>query len=207
MLPHPHREEWDEDESMRALLVSEGKHESSGALQALVQRTAPQITSCTWMDVKCEVIHTHRGQGQGFFKRAVRWILEARKRGFDVLVLVIDEDGKRKRVGEIADAQSESRVTDGMPRALGTAIRTFDAWMLADEGALSSILAVHVDRQRSPEEIADPKAICAALLAQSDCELWQREMYADIAKRIDLALLEQRCPKGFGPFAERLRLL
>lgn len=192
---------------MKALLVSEGKHESAGALQALVQRIAPKITSCTWMDVKCEEIHTHRGKGQGFFKRAVRWILEAKKRGFDVLVMVIDRDRNPERIGEIANAQVENRITAGIPRALGIAIRTFDAWMLADEGALSSILAVRVDRQRSPEEIADPKAICAALLVESDCGLWQRDMYAEVAKRIDLAQLEQRCPKGFGPFAERLRLL
>lgn len=191
---------------MKVLLVSEGKHEE-GALATLVQRVAPKITSCTWDDVKRNDIHTHRGKGQGFFKRAVRWILEARKREFDVLVLVIDEDGRRERAAELEKAQHENIVTAGLPRALGIAIRTFDAWMLADEQALSIVLAVRVDRQPSPEETAKPKAVCAALLEQSRCGMRQRDMYAEIAKHVDVEQLQRRCPQGFGPFADRLRSL
>jgi hypothetical protein len=30
-------------------------------------------------------------------------------------------------------------------------------------------------------------------------------MYAAVAEVVDLALLEQRCPRGFAPFAQRVR--
>ena len=192
---------------MRVLLVSEGRHEGSGALEALVRRVVARIQSCTWDDVKRDDIHTHRGKGQGFFKRAVRWMLEARKRGYDVLVLVIDEDGCRERVAELEKAQLESVVTSRVSRALGIAVRNFDAWMLADEQALSVVLSVAVNTQPSPEQIVDPKSLCAALLEQSRCQSSQREMYAKVAELIDLGRLEQRCPIGFGRFAERLRSL
>jgi hypothetical protein len=78
-------------------------------------------------------IHAHHGKGQGYFKKALRWILEAERRGYDALVLVIDQDNTPERVQEINKAQNDQRVT--LRRALGVAIRTFDAWMLADEQA------------------------------------------------------------------------
>ncbi len=192
---------------MNVLLVSEGKHEGSGALESLVRRIVSKIQSCKWDNVQRSDIHTHRGTGQGFFKRAVRWILEARKRGFDALILVIDEDGQRERIRELHAAQHETVLTASLPRALGIAIRTFDAWMLADEIALSMVLGNLVQTQPSPEELYEPKVACATLLLQSDCGLSQREMYARLANQIDLDQLASRCPKGFGVFAERLRAL
>jgi hypothetical protein len=192
---------------MRVLLVSEGWHERAGALEALVRRVAARIQSCEWDKVTRDDIHTHRGKGQGFFKRAVRWMLEARKRGYDALVLVIDEDGRRERLSELESAQQEDVVTSRFSRALGAAVRTFDAWMLADEQALCAVLSVPVNTQPSPEHIVDPKSVCAALLEQSGCHLSQRELYAKVAEQLDVGQLEQRCPIGFGSFAERLRSL
>lgn len=192
---------------MKVLLVSEGKHEEAGALEALVRRTAPQIHQCVWDRVSSNSIHTHRGKGQGFFKRAVRWMLEARDRGFDALILVVDEDGYRERVKELAQAQSEQTLTAGFPRALGIAIRSFDAWMLADEIALSAVLRQAVSTQPSPEDLADPKGRCAELLEMSGGVLSQRDFYSRLAIEINLTSLENRCPKGFGTFAPLLRTL
>lgn len=191
--------------TMRVLLVSEGAHEEAGALESLVKRAAPQITACEWQPVSRSDIATRKGKGQGFFKRAVRWMLQARKEGYDALVLVIDEDGRPERAAEIEQAQQEIVQSSGIRRALGIAIRSFDAWVLADERALSAVLQRAVSRQPSPEDNRHPKDSCLALLQQSNVALRPRELYTKVAERIDLQCLAERCPAGFGVFAARLR--
>lgn len=122
--------------------------------------------------------------------------------------MVIDQDGDADRLPEMSKAQEEASVTAGIPRALGVAVRTFDAWMLADETALSNTLGYQVQQQRLPEANRDPKASCAQLLEQNRAvELRQREMYSEVAKLADLQLLAIRCPTGFGVFLDRLRNL
>jgi hypothetical protein len=152
-------------------------------------------------------VHVHHGKGSGTFKRAIRWILQARTDGFDALILVIDEDGDAERSLEMSKAQGESQLTLGVPRALGVAVRAFDAWMLADQTALSSSLGYQVQMQRLPEENRDPKTTCSQLLESAPVHLRQREMYAEIARQADLTLLSQRCPTGFGVFFTRLQSL
>lgn len=192
---------------MRALLVSEGKHEESGALEALVRRIVPRIDQCQWARVSDRRFQVQPGKGGGLFKRVVQWILEARRTGFDALVLVIDEDGYRERVRELDQAQAELNRTNHFPRALGIAIRSFDAWMLADETALSATLQCPIQRQPSPEDNRDPKASCRSLRESSPEEISLRDLYAKLGLCIDLQCLSDRCPKGFGTFAARLRSL
>jgi hypothetical protein len=188
---------------MKVLLVSEGKHELGGALEALVRRLAASELELHHAKVSEGSIHTHRGKGQGFYKRAVRWLLEARKRGYEAIALVIDEDGHPERAAELTEAQQYSGVD--FPRAFGIAIQAFDAWMLADERALTSVLGCPVHRQPAPEDLANPKQACRDLLAASNESFSQTEMYARIAALVDLSLLEERCAKGFAPFADRVR--
>ncbi len=190
---------------MRILLVSEGPSELSGALENLVRRLGMTAQDIETDRVSRRTIHAHHGKGRGYFKRAVRWMLEARKRGYGALILVIDQDGRPERTREIADAQEYAGTW--LPGALGAAIRTFDAWMLADEKAMTEVLGAGVSRQPEPERIVDPKSVCGGLLDRSDCSLRQTQMYAAIADVVDVAVLEARCPGGFGPFAERVRAL
>jgi hypothetical protein len=188
---------------MKVLLVGEGAHERSGALEAFVRRLAKTPVECDSAPVSRDDIHTHRGKGQGFFKRAVRWLLEGRKRGYEAVVMVIDEDGRPERIDEVDRAQAETSITD-LPRALGVAVRTFDAWMLADEQALTKVLGQNVSRQPSPESIKDPKQFCKALRDAAGADIAPREMYAAVAQSADLPTLRERCPKGFAPFASRV---
>lgn len=190
---------------MKILLVSEGASELNGALQSLTIRLGVKGDDIKVARVSQRDIHAHHGKGRGYFKRAVRWILEAQKRGYDVLILVIDQDGLPERTREINDAQEYGGTS--VYRALGVAIRTFDAWMLADEKALTTVLGMAVLRQPGPESTVDPKGVCRELLAKSACSLRQTEMYAAIAEVADIAVLEKRCPKGFAPFAQRVREL
>jgi hypothetical protein len=191
---------------MRVLVVGEGKHEEA-ALRILVSRTNTKISDCDFDQISSPAVQTHRGKGEGFFKRAVAWVRAAQRRGYEALVLLIDEDGKSERRKQVDDAQAEMDVTASFPRAMGIAIRSFDAWMLADEKALSQVLGSTINKQPDPEANTDPKSTCATLLDGSRRSLTQSEMYRGIAACVQLDQLEQHCPKGFGVFAARLRAL
>lgn len=190
---------------MKVLLVSEGKHELTVSLETLVRRLSPHELEIDHDKVSQGGVHAYHGKGRGYYKRAIRWLLEARKRGYDGIVLVIDEDGQAERVKEIADAQNYA--SSELPRALGVAIRTFDAWMLADEQSLTAVLGCKIQRQPEPEGVKDPKRACKDLRDACEADLSQTQMYVRIAELVELSLLEQRCPRGFAPFAERVRQL
>lgn len=191
---------------MRVLIVCEGKHEQRGALEAIVRRLNADLSSCDHDRISRRDLHAHHGAGQGLYKRAVRWMLEAQKRGYEAVVLLTDEDGHPERRVETEKAQAESELSL-IRRAIGVAIRTFDAWILADEQALSLVLGRNIQRQPAPESINHPKATCAQLFASCRCESAPSQVYSEVLQCADLGLLEDRCPSGFRPFAARVRAL
>jgi hypothetical protein len=75
---------------MKVLLVSEGKHEQSGALESLIKRMAQRQIVCESERVHDSKIHAYQGKGGGYFKKAVRWIITAQERGYDALILLCD---------------------------------------------------------------------------------------------------------------------
>jgi hypothetical protein len=83
----------------------------------------------------------------------------------------------------------------------------FDAWMLADEKTLTQVLGYDVDRQPDPETIRNPKRVCADLLANSQNQMTQSEMYARVSYEIDIDILSDRCQSGFRPFAASVRII
>jgi hypothetical protein len=195
---------------VRILLVAEGKHERGtldrhGALEALVRRLLNREADFVHDRLANNQIHAHHGKGRGYYKKALRWMLEAAKRGFDAIVLVVDQDGAAERRRDIDDAQ-ESPIAS-IRRALGVAIRRFDAWLLADEQALSGVLGMTVQRQPQIERIRDPKKTCKGLREASQRPMTQTEMYEGVAGQADLDILSERSPRGFAPFAERVRAL
>ncbi len=191
---------------MRVLVVVEGKHESDGAARALIQQVRPDLTDLTFDRLANSKIHVHPGKGKAYFKKAVRWMLEARKRGYDAIILLVDRDGVPTRCTEIADAQNHTAQCL-IPRALGVPVEAFDAWMLADEQAISKVLAVTVPKQSDPEKLAHPKEHMGKLLAELGLHWGGAEMYARIAAELDISHLARRCPEGFAAFAERVRML
>ncbi len=188
---------------MRALLVSEGKHEEGGALETMVRRVATVPLELTFRRSNDSHVRTHRGKGAGMFKRALAWMREAQNEGYDAMILVIDEDGHRERRGQFDEAQDSEYFS--VKRALGIAVRTFDAWMIADEKALSTVVGANIDRQSDPERNTRPKATCEGILAAHDDPMGQTELYAALAEVINIDLLKGRCSKGFAPFASRVR--
>ncbi len=188
---------------MRVLVVSEGKHERAGALENLLRKLGGGEAELIFDRVSNPDIHAFHGKGGGYFKRAVRWLMEAEKRGVEAMILLIDEDGERERRKQLEDAQNCT--LSRLARAMGVAIKMFDAWMLADEKALTEVLGCTIARQRDPESIDEPKRVCERLRANGANEMAQREMYARVALRLDIDVLTSRCRKGFNPFAERVR--
>lgn len=188
---------------MTVLVVSEGKHELSGALENLLKRLGGDNSVFEFDRVSNKRIHAFHGKGKGYFKRAFRWLKEAEKKGVDAIILLIDEDGKRERIEQIQEAQDS--LLSQLPRAMGVAIRMFDAWMLADEKALTEVLGYNVNRQPDPETLANPKQVCADLLADSNNGISQSEMYARLSCNINIDILCDRCQSGFKPFATYVR--
>ncbi|MBW7988653.1 MAG: DUF4276 family protein [Planctomycetes bacterium] len=188
---------------MRVLVVAEGKHELSGVLESLLKRLGGDNAVFEFDRVSNKNIHAVHGKGSGYFKRAFRWLKEAEKRGADALILLIDEDGEMERIEQIQEAQDSS--LSRFPRAMGVAIRMFDAWMLADEKALAEVLDYNIDRQANPETIRNPKQVCEELLANSQIKISQREMYARVSSKINIDILCNRCQSGFRPFATNVR--
>ena len=184
---------------MRILVVAEGKHELHGALGNLLEKLGGENATFDYDRVSNNTIHAFHGIGRGYFKRAIRWLLEAEKRAVDALIFLIDEDGESDRIRQIQDAQDSSR--SHFPRAMGVAIRMFDAWMLADEKALTEVLDYNIKRQAHPETIHNPKQVCAELLEESQVQISQSEMYARVSCKIDIDILCDRCRSGFRPFA------
>lgn len=188
---------------MRALIVAEGKHERDGALLALVSRLATTELQCESDRVSRKDIHAHHGKGPGFKKKAIRWLREAEQQGYEAIIFLIDEDGHAERIQQIDEAQDSKLGVSR--RALGVAIRSFDAWMLADEQALTTALGYPATRQPDPETIRDPKELCARLLQDSANDMTQTEMYRAVAEAAGTETLQERCPRGFAPFADRVR--
>ena len=197
---------------MKILIVSEGKSElgpngEDGALAVLTRRLIPQDVSFVVKDVRDKSVHRHMfvGIGTPLRKRIEGWIRHAERNHFDALVLVIDRDKDKRRITELDKVQDDIRLA--LPRALGVAVRSFDAWMLADESAISTALGFTVDAQKDPEANTDPKSDAESLRDRSELDLGLSRLYALIARNARIDHLKQRCPKGFGPFAERVEAL
>ena len=101
----------------------------------------------------------------------------------------------------------DSLAQSQLPRALGVAIESFDAWILADQKALGIVLGCKIPQQKSPEGMRDPKARCETLRDRSGKDLALRDIYREVMAKADIGRLERDCKKGFAPFAQRVKAL
>ncbi len=187
----------------KCLIVGEGPHERFGAMENIVKQVCPSCTEFDSDRVANNEIHTHHGRGAGMMKRAIRWIIEADKRGYDALVLLVDQDNYPDRLSEIEDAQ----IWEGnlFPRALGVPIRTFDSWMLADINAVRKVASVTVNEVKELDRVNKGKEVARAITESLDVAL--ADFYADVARELDVEVVAGKCGRGFSPFLDRLRNL
>lgn len=190
---------------MNILLVSEGRHELAmdlpeSPLGELVRRISGREIRFDRKIVRDKAVRRHMRAGKSldYEKRAVGWLKYATDHGYDALVLVIDQDGQQSREPGIASAQSNAKFP--LPRAMGVAIRSFDAWMLADEAALSKTFGKTMNRQPDPESLRDPKALFLELAATASWASSQTDAYLALSKVVSVEILDKRCPRGFTPF-------
>ncbi|MEO8497899.1 MAG: DUF4276 family protein [Planctomycetota bacterium] len=194
------------------LIVAEGEHELSGrtpeaALITLVRRLLGdgielQVNAKRIRELKG---HMHPGRGDRLGRKFVGIVRLAEREGFDAVIILIDHDGDNNRLNSAKFAQ-DATITS-FPRAIGIAVRKFDAWFLADETALSKVLCRNVDRQPDPEGIFDPKSVCRSLRDSTGGEKRLRDLYSELAAVVNLQTLGERCPVGFAVFAKRVESL
>lgn len=204
---------------MRVLLCSEGNHEGSQcddnpqALKAIVLRVLPPGISCEWIDVHdLPRSNPMPGKGGGHFKLALKAFKYAMERQFDAVVLVTDADCHKERIKQFDEAQVHLHFR--IPRAIGIAVQAFDAWILADQQAMSAVLDQNVPLQPLPENLdggkgsaRHPKQVCRKIMEQHGWTGRPSEFYAAVAAAMELDSVAQRCPLGFEPFLQRLRAL
>ena len=202
---------------MKVLVVSEGIHELGSEhpgserispLSRLVERICGDAITLELSHAKLNDprrARVQQGKGGPFLKKTLAWLREAEREGHEALVLVMDRDDDSSRIRQFDEAQADSRI--GLRRAFGVAIRSFDAWILADETALSKALGAQVPCQKSPEEDPDPKETCIGLCKSSPTPPRLRDLYADVLGAVSIDRLEERCPNGFGPFRKRVEAL
>lgn len=190
---------------MRVLILGEGANEEA-ALPTLVQRLNDIIRDQQFRRFNSNPKNKFHGQGDGLFKKAVRWMIDARASGFDGVIMLIDHDNDRTRPRQMSAAQDFDTLPPLPPRACGVAIRTFDAWFLTDERALTKLLNRPVARLPDPEGLTDPKARVDQLMANSPYAT-RSDLYAGLVESMNLGQVRARCSRGFAPFAERVEAL
>jgi hypothetical protein len=192
---------------MRILVVSEGRSELAGGLLALLHRITGFPTSAFELkgirdDLRKRVYP--KGQHAPYEKLLLSWMSYGFDSGFDAVVIVADRDGDPDREAGVVAAQSSRADYVLNRRAIGLAIETFDAWMLADEVALSKVCERTVNRQKAPESLSKDDAKRIAKGFVEECGRGMGESYAGICQDLDLDVLTTRCPKGFKPFRDRV---
>jgi hypothetical protein len=144
-------------------------------------------------------------------------IVEARISGCSAVVVVVDRDGSKpgERMAALSAGRDQAK-RDGEAlaekTALGVAVETVEAWLLADEVALNRALDLHPPAATTPSpELLDgakqtekhPKTQFHTLLRRKRREVsWP---YDAVAEHVRLEVLTARCPEGFAPFAAEVK--
>jgi len=204
--------------SLRVLIIGEGRHELGtsdgdpgpegqlGALPRLVHRLLGNPESIEYDCRSLRSVMHVRGKARNGFARKVKGAMRtAMLEGHDGVVVVIDRDREpdRERIGALRDGRDSMQADVPVPCAVGTAVETFDAWMIAD---LTAVRAAKGDQARiptNPESLAGkegtgthPKDLAALIFGAG-----LARAYSTVAENADFEVLKQTCPQGFTPFA------
>jgi hypothetical protein len=208
---------------LRVLLVSEGRHELGGCpdgfaaddalpplatlVRRIINKDAPVRFFCR-RGKNIRKVHCGKmGSEWGKKVYSAIWHAANSKDGqtFDAVVVVVDRDGPKNadRLSHMKQGRNEFG-DSRFPCALGVAVESFDAWMIADP---HGIAAAHGDAEKAharPEETRQPKDAADTIFGTSGGS-GLGPKYTIVAQNADLANLAQACPKGFAPFAEEVR--
>ncbi len=200
----------------------DGQPDRKGAVTILVRRLLEEKLRRTIAE--SEIVTralprvNRRSTAQSGYEYKVRdAIVEARISKCSAVVIVVDRDGTSPGLRltalaagrALADQQGEALAGK---TALGVAVETVEAWLLADETALNAALDPHPPAATTPSpELLDgaarspkhPKTQLRSLLDRARREVsWP---YDEIAEKVRLDVLAARCPAGFAPFATEVK--
>ena len=160
-----------------------------------------------------------RHVASGYEGKVVAAITEATSRRCTALAIVIDRDGTdgNRRWSLLEKGRAEARARGlalADKAAIGVAIETVEAWLLADVLALNEALALDppAGQTETPEGLdgaasspRHPKTVLRDLIARSPVK--GTSPLEAIARRARLEVLGDRCPKGFAGFARDVRAM
>ena len=127
-------------------------------------------------------------------------------------VFVMDSEGDDRRRRKVLDEMSRGRDQEqvSLPIAVGVAHPCIEAWLLVDQDAVRRVAGLQepLELPADPEllpapcesETGNPKAVLAAWGIRSAA---QKDAIATATN--DIKRLEERCPRGFGRFAQEVR--
>jgi hypothetical protein len=220
---------------VKVLFIGEGNHDigpstsqareprpAQGSIPILARRVCPVIAAesaaLAWTE-----IHRFRPAAKktGFAEKVLAAAFLAEwKFGCAGTVVVADKDGDPDRKHALEDGQNRANKMFPKHRlAWGLAVQSVEAWTLGVVDKIAEVLDVDVEKveelfprgvhvealsQNSGKEDHRPKR-----LLQHIAELGHRDdstqFRQDVAAITDTAILEEKCPEGFRPFAARLR--
>lgn len=142
-------------------------------------------------------------------------VLQAKAKGCRAVVILIDRDTEpdSERIALLKEGRGSLATYVGYPAcAVGCAVETFDAWMIADGKAIGKAGGDSSNSHPEPEKLRGKKETSrdhpknrAAEIFGVNVKNIPSSKYATVALHVDLELLEKACPKGFKPFADEVR--
>lgn len=181
------------------------------ALPRLIHRLLREPPAVTYTAKRFPRIPPVHGRGHKYARKAMSAIRQARQGGYQAAAIVIDRDRQRtsRKLVPLRAGRDQLEHQGFPPCAVGMAVEAFDAWMIADGSAVRAADGDPAQSHPSPEALSGkegtgghPKDLAIRAFGG------KRELaanYAEIARHVDLALLERACPQGFAPFAEEVR--
>lgn len=210
-------------EELRVLVLGDGANELGRefgrllsadhlpALPRIVHRLLGEPGNVLYEPGVFRQVEHGRGKGKAFEKKTKAAILLAKHNGHHAVVIVRDRDRSpsAEKVDPIIRKRDSMIRPDLPPCAVGCAIETFDAWMIADGRAVHAAGGDPGKTHRSPESLdgkegtgRHPKDVAAEVFGSKK---GLGDKYAVVAANADLPLLVKTCPQGFKPFADEVR--
>lgn len=209
--------------SRQVLVFGDGRHELGDqldqplahnqlpALPRLIHRLLTEPAGTTYTCRYSKDVPRIHGRKHRYAKKVTWAIVEARRNDFDAVVIVIDRDrrAEKETIQPLREGRDSCLISGRPPCAVGCAVETFDAWMIADGKAIGKAGGDSSKSHPKPESLdgkeekgKHPKDVAADIFGE---KRGLSKKYAVVAENVDLPSLEKACPKGFKPFAEEVR--
>ncbi len=155
-------------------------------------------------------------QGKKLSEKADFVKTQAFYNGAAAVAYVIDSEGgdNERTKKQAALAEGRNKQFPDFPMAVGVAQPCIEAWLLSDAAAIRRALQLPWSPEipSKPEELQapqvdrnnNPKTALLEAVGSTDKDLSVKQKESIAQEINDLPLLRQKCPAGFGPFADEV---